>query len=197
MHSSGESKDEVVSCNAKRSGRTGIPGGTTNRMKELDRPTVARYLETAGTSMSGDQSILLQELLARCLQGDEAARQELIHCAYERLRCLARVILNESFPRLKATPAVLETTDVTNEVALGIYQALAQIQPATPRDFFRLAAQRIRWLLLDRAKQLDRARRELLDSPAPRAADRPPEDDAPAALEALHQQIEALPDKER
>jgi RNA polymerase sigma-70 factor (ECF subfamily) len=147
--------------------------------------------------MTSDSSAVLQGLLARLADGDQAARQELIGCAYQRLRCLARVILNENFPRLKAAPAALETTDVTNEAALGMYQVLAEIPPATPRDFFRLAAQRIRWLLLERAKQVDRARREWLDNPAPRAAGRPPEDDAPGALEALYQQIEALPDKER
>jgi RNA polymerase sigma-70 factor (ECF subfamily) len=140
---------------------------------------------------------VLQGLLARLAAGDLAARQELIGCAYQRLRCLARAILNENFPRLKAAPAALETTDVTNEAALGMYQALAEIQPGTPRDFFRLAAQRIRWLLLDRARQVDRDRRESLDSPAPRAADRPLEDDAPSAFEALYLQIEALPDEER
>ena len=147
--------------------------------------------------MASDPSAVLRGLLARVAAGDEAARHELIGCAYQRLRCLARVILNESFPRLKAAPAALETTDVADEAALGMYQVLAEIPLATPRDFFRLAAQRIRWLLLERAKQVDRARRELPDSPAPRAADRPPEDDAPSALEALYQQIEALPDKER
>jgi RNA polymerase sigma-70 factor (ECF subfamily) len=147
--------------------------------------------------MTSDPSAVLQGLLARVAAGDQAARHELIGCAYQRLRCLARVILNESFPRLKAAPAALETTDVADEAALGIYQVLAEIPPASPRDFFRLAAQRIRWLLMERAKQVDRARRELLDSPAPRAADRPPEDDAPSALEALYQQIEALPEKER
>ena len=147
--------------------------------------------------MTSDPSAVLQGLLARLAAGDQAARQELIGCAYQRLRCLARVILNESFPRLKGAPAALETTDVTDEAALGMYQVLAEIQPATPRDFFRLAAQRIRWLLLERAKQVGRDRRELLDSPAPRAGDHPLEDDAPGALEALYQQIEALPEKER
>src|SRR5437868_5952508 len=105
--------------------------------------------------MPTDHSAVLQGWLARMAQGDQAARHELLRCAYERLRCLARVILNESFPRLKSA-GLLETTDVANEAALGMYQLLAEIQPATPRDFFRLAAQRIRWLLLDRAKQTDR-----------------------------------------
>src|SRR5262245_30420708 len=71
--------------------------------------------------MTSDQSAVLQGLLARLATGDPAARQELIGCAYRRLRCLARVILNESFPRLKTAPAGLETTDVANEAALGMY----------------------------------------------------------------------------
>jgi RNA polymerase sigma-70 factor (ECF subfamily) len=147
--------------------------------------------------MTSDQSAVLHGLLARLAAGDQAARHELIACAYRRLRCLASVILNESFPRLKTAPAALETTDVANEAALGMYQVLAEIQPATPRDFFRLAAQRIRWLLLDRAKQIDRARKELVENPPPGAADRPPDDDSTGVLEALYDEIEALPDNER
>src|SRR6516165_937751 len=147
--------------------------------------------------MASDPSAVLQGLLARLAAGDQAARHELIGCAYQRLRRLASVILNESFPRLKTAPAALETTDVADEAALGMYQVLAEIQPATPRDFFRLAAQRIRWLLLGRAKQIDRARKELAENPISGAADRPPDDDAAGGLEALYAEIEALPDKER
>src|SRR6516225_7838467 len=60
--------------------------------------------------MTSDQSAVLQGLLVRLAAGDQAARHELIGCAYERLRRLASVILNESFPRLKSAPAALETT---------------------------------------------------------------------------------------
>jgi RNA polymerase sigma-70 factor (ECF subfamily) len=147
--------------------------------------------------MASDQSAVLQALLARLAAGDQAARHELIGCAYQRLRRLASVILNESFPRLKTAPAALETTDVADEAALGMYQVLAEIQPATPRDFFRLAAQRIRWLLLGRAKQIDRARKEMVEIPPPGSADRPPDDDSMGVLQALYHEIEALPDKER
>jgi RNA polymerase sigma-70 factor (ECF subfamily) len=148
--------------------------------------------------MSNDQSAVLQALLARWAHGDEVARQELIGCAYERLRRLAHVILNESFPRLKGAPALLQTTDVANEVALGMYQALAEIHPATVRDFFRLAAQRIRWLLLDRAKQLDRRPRDHRTAePTDTPVAGPDEADPPALLTALYDQIEALPGNER
>jgi RNA polymerase sigma-70 factor (ECF subfamily) len=98
---------------------------------------------------------------------------------------------------LKTAPAGLETTDVANEAALAMYQVLAEIQPATPRDFFQLAGQRIRWLLLNRAKQINRARQELVANPPPGAAGRAPDDDPTGVLEALYDEIEALPDKER
>jgi len=147
--------------------------------------------------MSSEQSSLLQDLLARCVGGDEAARRELIDRTYERLRRLAAVILNKSFPRLKDTPALLDTTDVANEAALKLYEALAEIQPATGRDFFRLAAQRIRWLLLDQAKRIDKDGDE---RPASRPEFyRPPDEskpDLPLALGALYEQIEQLPEEE-
>ncbi|HET6572581.1 MAG TPA: sigma-70 family RNA polymerase sigma factor [Fimbriiglobus sp.] len=147
--------------------------------------------------MSNEQSALLRSLLARCEGGDESARRELIDRTYERLRRLAAVILNESFPRLKDTPALLDTTDVTNEAALKLYEALAEIRPATGRDFFRLAAQRIRWLLLDQAKRIDR---EGGRPTAGRPDSSPPDGskpDLPPALAALYEQIEQLPEQER
>src|SRR5262249_49529066 len=106
--------------------------------------------------MSSEQSSLLQDLLARCVGGDEAARRELIDRTYERLRRLAAVILNKSFPRWKDTPPLLDTREVANRAALKLYETLAETRPATGRDFFRLAAQRIRWLLLDQAKRIDK-----------------------------------------
>jgi RNA polymerase sigma-70 factor (ECF subfamily) len=140
---------------------------------------------------------VLQGLLARMAAGDAAARNELIGSAYERLRCLASVILNESFPRLKFAPSGLQTTDVANEAALTMYHVLSEIQPATPRDFFRLAAQRIRWLLLDRARQLDRDRQYLAENPIPSQVDKKADEPLAPELQALYQQIETLPDHER
>jgi RNA polymerase sigma-70 factor (ECF subfamily) len=150
-----------------------------------------------GNDMSANPSSTIGPLLTAAVRGEEAARQQLIHHAYERLRYLARLILNADFPRLKAPPALLDTTDVANQVALGLLQALDEIRPATPEDFFRLAAQRIRWLLLDHAKQTDlRARlRQELPLPREEAPDR--EQSGPVILAALYAQIEALPEKER
>ncbi len=106
--------------------------------------------------MRDDHTAALQGLIDRMRQGDESARKELIARAYERLRHLSAVILRKSFPRMKEAPTLLQTTDIANESAYRLYQALGEIQPRTVNDFFRLAAQRIRWLLLDLAKQTDR-----------------------------------------
>jgi RNA polymerase sigma factor (TIGR02999 family) len=146
----------------------------------------------------GEQTSLLQGLLARLLQGEAAARRELINCSYERLRRLAGVILNESFPRLKKGPALLDTTDLANETAVKLYEALAEVKPETVPDFFRLAAQRMRWLLLDLARRADRSEERRRESPSPDS----PNPDAsstglPTTLAALYQQIEELPEKER
>jgi RNA polymerase sigma-70 factor (ECF subfamily) len=147
--------------------------------------------------MSANSASNLQPLLTAAVGGDEPARQQLIHHAYERLRCLARMILNADFPRLKAPPALLDTTDVANQTALALFQALDEIRPRTTEDFFRLAAQRIRWLLLDHAKRGDRAARHLREN-APAAEGGPGQDaSGPVILAALYQQVEALPEKER
>ena len=96
--------------------------------------------------MTDDQTAALQQLIDRIQRSDDEARLELIGRAYDRLRHLSAVILRRSFPRLKKAPVMVDTTDVANESAYRLYQALAEIHPATVRDFFRLAAQRIRWL---------------------------------------------------
>ncbi len=162
------------------------------------------FYETSGgaglakQSMSDDQVSRLQELIERVQRGDQEARGELIDCAYERLRRLSAVILRKSFPKLKGSPALVETTEVANESAYRLYEALAEIQPATVRDFFRLAAQRIRWLLLDLAKQADRVGFEGADA-GPAWDDRN-ESSATGTLSPLaelYRQIELLPERER
>jgi RNA polymerase sigma factor (TIGR02999 family) len=149
-------------------------------------------------SLGDDRTIELQRLIDGANQGDKEARRELIHRAYERLHRLAAVILRESFPRLRAAPGLLDSTDVANEIACRLYSALEEIKPATVKDFFRLAAQRIRWLLLDLARQAERS--------GPRERDnRRPVDtyniaarsEPPARLADLYREIERLPIHER
>jgi RNA polymerase sigma-70 factor (ECF subfamily) len=145
-----------------------------------------------------EQTILLQGLIARIQQGDDKARRELIGCAYERLRRLAAVILNQSFPRLKKAPTLLDTNDLVNETALKLYGALAEVRPATVHDFLRLAAQRMRWLLLDLAERADRSeQRQRATSPPDNADPDPSDNSLPATLAALYREIEGLPANER
>jgi RNA polymerase sigma factor (TIGR02999 family) len=148
--------------------------------------------------MTDDQTAVLQQLIDRMRHGDDRARRELIDHAYERLRHLSAVILRKSFPRLKGAPALVDTTDVANESAYRLYQSLAEIQPGTVRDFFRLAAQKIRWLLLDLAKQSDRVGQQGLDDGRPVEGSQDSSSPGPhLALTELYRQIELLPENER
>lgn len=149
-------------------------------------------------SIRDDQTAELQELIDRVNQGDDEARMQLIDHAYERLRRLSAVILRKSFPRLKGAPTLVDTTDVADESAYRLYHALAEIRPATVRDFFRLAAQRIRWLLLDLARQADRGGQQgLVDRQPVERYENAARSDPPAVLAELYQQIEGLPGQER
>jgi RNA polymerase sigma-70 factor (ECF subfamily) len=148
--------------------------------------------------MRDEQTAVLQGLIDRMRRGDDAARKELIDRTYERLRALSAVILRKSFPRMRQAPGLVDTTDVANESAYRLYQALAEIQPATVRDFYRLAAQRIRWLLLDLARQADRPWGQVRgDRPQDRDHGDVRRPDPPAGLAELYRQIELLPEKER
>jgi len=111
--------------------------------------------------MSDDPAIL-QGLLDRMKQGDRAARHELLDRACARLRRLANAMLAGSFPALRGRH---ELDSVVHEAWLRLLQALEQVEPPTVADFFRLAAHKVRQVLLDMAdRQRRRAARE---APAP------------------------------
>ena len=106
-----------------------------------------------------DDSIVLQGLLDRMNQGDRAARRELLERACERLRRLANTMLAGSFPALRQQH---ELDSVVHETWLRLLQALEQVEPPTVADFFRLAAHKVRQVLLDMAdRQRRRAAREV------------------------------------
>ena len=107
--------------------------------------------------MSDDSSIL-QGLLDRMKAGDRAARRELLDRACTRLRRLANTMLSGSFPALRQQH---ELDSVVHETWLRLVQALDQVEPPTVADFFRLAAHKVRQVLLDLAdRQRRRAARE-------------------------------------
>jgi RNA polymerase sigma-70 factor (ECF subfamily) len=151
--------------------------------------------------MDGDQTSQLEPLLDRANRGDDSARQALVGRAYQRLSYLAKRMLHHDFPRLKRAHG---TGSLVHKAAIGILEALQVIRPPTVRDFFRLAAQHMRWVLLDWARNLPPEPLPLdlgvNDPPAP--ADCQPGKDFtdPEWREAwaeLHQQAEKLPPQER
>jgi RNA polymerase sigma factor (sigma-70 family) len=97
---------------------------------------------------SENQTVLIEGWIARLKTGDDHARKELINCACDRLTRLSRKMLR-GFQRVKRWEA---TDDVVQNALMRLYRTLAEVQPATAVDFYRLAATNIRRELLDLAK---------------------------------------------
>jgi RNA polymerase sigma factor (sigma-70 family) len=95
-----------------------------------------------------DRTAHLQRLIDHLRRGDSAAREKLLADASDGLRRLTRRMFREE-RRLKRWE---ETDDVFQNSTLRLYRALADVQPATVRDFFRLAALHIRRELIDLAR---------------------------------------------
>ena len=103
--------------------------------------------------MNQHTTLQIQTLLDRLRQGDKAARREFLEQVCSRLKRLAAKILTGSFPNLQARHDV---DSVVHETWLRLMQAMEKSDPPTVADFFRLAAHKIRQVLLDMA---DRQRR--------------------------------------
>jgi RNA polymerase sigma factor (sigma-70 family) len=129
-------------------------------------------------------------------QWDTDARRQLLGLAYGRLCLLARKILYEDFPRLGKVHA---SGSVVNEAVLRLFKALDQVHPRTAREFFLLAAQTVRWVLLDLARKARRPRPAGMPEVVEQAVDPHAEfDPARAAMWAeLHQRVEHLPEPDR
>jgi RNA polymerase sigma-70 factor (ECF subfamily) len=138
--------------------------------------------------------------------GDDKAREELLECACERLTSLARRML-KGFARVKRWE---QTDDVMQNALLRLYRSLAEVQPASAVEFYRLAALNIRRELLDLAKHhygprglganyasLDAAADQSRADPARNllaAGDDPGHLDA---WTAFHDQVDRLPAEEK
>ena len=148
----------------------------------------------------------LQRCLDRLRDGDAAARAELLDTACARVTRLAHKMLRR-YPRVRRWE---ETDDVVQNVVLRLHRALEQIQPATVRDFLRLAALNIRRELLDLVKHYygpEGAGAHHATTPAPKDDTHPDPGREPAgrthdperlaAWAEFHRQVEALPADER
>lgn len=100
--------------------------------------------------MDQDTTVQLQPLLDHLRSGDKQARREFLELACSRLRRLAGRILSGSFPSLQSRHDV---DSVVHETWLRLQQALDKADPPTVADFFRLAAHKIRQVLLDMAEK--------------------------------------------
>src|SRR5262245_52175370 len=156
--------------------------------------------------MASDQTSHLEQLLDRLRQGDDTARRELIACAYERLRLLARTVLHEDFPRFEN---LHETGSVLDDAALRLLKALEQEAPTTVRGFFALAAKKTREVLLDLARRDRRRGGEARRDGAAEQAD-PSQNACPyepadsrcdpvllAQWTEFHQKVDELPQEQR
>src|SRR5262249_2047932 len=118
---------------------------------------VSTSVMPTGVECGGDRALRLQGLLDRLQRGDDAARQELIASTYERLRLVARKIFHENFPRLDN---LHDTDSVLHEAIIRLLQAFQTVQLPTLRDFFTFAAAQMRRVLIDKARQYDRHKKE-------------------------------------
>jgi RNA polymerase sigma-70 factor (ECF subfamily) len=107
-----------------------------------DEPTTAviqRYLDAMPGDPTGEQ--VIRELLERSVG---------------RLRFLCANLLYRSYPRLTRPPVNLESDELLGGVVAALLKALREVRPPTPRQFFALACQHMRWQLNDLARRLDK-----------------------------------------
>jgi RNA polymerase sigma-70 factor (ECF subfamily) len=92
---------------------------------------------------------MVQDCLDLLKMGDEKARARLIEHCHDRLRGMVRAQLRR-FPKVREWE---ETTDVYHNVFFRLDRALKSVTFATARDFFQLAAQHVRFELIDLARR--------------------------------------------
>ncbi len=147
--------------------------------------------------MADNTTKQLQNLINRLKCADEstrdAARWELVERAYGRLRGLASQILGD-FPRVKED-GLWQTTEVAAEVRVRLAEALREVQLTDTKHFFRLAAQKIRWLLLDLVRRLPRNERSNREDPA-LARPAGPAHDYQDVLTRLLEVLQELPEEQ-
>ena len=108
---------------------------------ELARPG-EKYMASQTISEIGGE---LTGLLRRYREGDRAARDRLIEFSYERFQRLASRML-DGFPKLRRWE---QTGDVLNGAMMRLLRALEAVRPESSQHYLSLAAEHIRWHLLD------------------------------------------------
>jgi RNA polymerase sigma-70 factor (ECF subfamily) len=144
----------------------------------------------------------LHNWMQRMRAGDRSAQEELLRSLGDRLERLARKML-KGFPGVRRWE---QTLDVLQNALLRLLRSLQEVEPASMREFFGLAAQQMRRELLDLARhhygpQRPGAHHASHHAGAGVDACEPPADaDAPEELErwsAFHEAVDRLPAEER
>ena len=132
------------------------------------------------------------DLLHRLGQGDAAARAELIERSQERLRLRVSQMLSR-FPGVKRSET---TSDVLQDVLLGLSDTLTRITPRDARHFLGLAGQQIRWRLLDLSRRTPEPGGRTLD-PSRDAQETTHDPGRLAQWAEMHDYIQRLPEADR
>jgi RNA polymerase sigma-70 factor (ECF subfamily) len=121
----------------------------------------------------------------------------LLDRAVGRLHQLCASMLYKQYPRLTRPPLYLQADELLSAVVERLLKALREARPATPRHFFILANQHIRWELNDLARRSDRGTPAAgLPGPYVPAPENSGSGLSPDAARML-KAIDALPDEEK
>jgi RNA polymerase sigma factor (sigma-70 family) len=114
-----------------------------------------------------------------------------------RLQALCATMLVRQYPRLMRPPMNLQAEEMLSAIVERLLNAMRSVHPETPRQFFALANQHMRWELNDLARRLDQRTQVqgLLEDavPFPDTSGSALSPNATRMLEA----IEGLPEEER
>lgn len=144
--------------------------------------------------MPTDSTQHLQAIVARARRGDSTARRELLNAACDRLRRLAAHILAGSFPALAGRH---EVDSIVSETWLRLATALESVEPESVEHFFRLAAQKVRQVLLDLVEREQRGRSHLALTDAADVGGRTHDPARLAAWTEFHHRAAGLPADQR
>ncbi len=144
-------------------------------------------------------TVQIQLWARRIRAGDRDAPEELLRAAGSRLEALARKMMRR-FPGVRRWE---QTDDLFQSAALRLLRALGEVEPASVRDFFGLAAEQMRRELLDLARRhngpgrpgAQHASRD--GAAAMQPPDRRDEPDELERWQAFHEAVAALPAEER
>lgn len=152
--------------------------------------------------MTEDADDEIQRLIDRSNKGDKDARGRLIELTEGRIHKLAHAML-ANFPAVQRWE---QTDDVCQKAMMELHKAIQAVQLDSPRHFFRLAAKKIRWALLDLKKRYYGPR----GLGTKHHTDHQPTDEAGGTVakerwmpedldqwEALHEAVENLPEERR